>query len=286
MGWQVWRWEYVWWFHFAREAVPDRWCSIRKRSLTQSVHAHRGKTTEPHWSCMADLAVADMTAHKSTTLHSPWTCKSHQRNRLYWLWAHWSAADVSNHTQYSITIHQNWPHWSHTTTAWTAQKSKRKSFLGRLNSSWKQKSNNKTQINGRPCWQERTKEQIINSLSTSSRKMAGLFPPSSSVVLFRLLSPAAFRISCPTCQQSLSLSTVPPAPPGNTVTAMISCSTCQHSHCHDQLSYLSTQSLSWSAVLLVNTVNNQLSHLLTQSLSWSDVLPVNTVTVMISCPTC
>ena len=165
---------------------------------------------------------------------------------------------------------------------------------------------NKTKINGRPRWQERTKEQIMNSPSTSSRKMAGLFPPSSSVVLFRLLSPAAFMISCPTCQQSLSWSAVLPI---------------KNSPCHDQLSHLTNhchdrllifhlttvpvmitcptwqqslsksavppdKSLSWSTVPHVNTVNNQLSHLSTQSLSWSAVPPVNTVTVMFSCPTC
>ena len=131
---------------------------------------------------------------------------------------------------------------------------------------------NKTKINGRPRWQERTKEQIMNSPSTSSRKMAGLFPPSSSVVLFRLLSPAAFMISCPTCQQSLSWSAVPPV----------------NSHCHDQLCppvnshhnqlpYLSKCHLSWSAVPPANShCHDQLSYLsavLKQSLSWSTVPP-------------
>ena len=28
----------------AKETVPDRWGSIRQRSLTKRVHAHRGKT--------------------------------------------------------------------------------------------------------------------------------------------------------------------------------------------------------------------------------------------------
>ena len=36
------RCECVWWSNFARD--PDRQCSIRKRSLTKLVHAHRGKT--------------------------------------------------------------------------------------------------------------------------------------------------------------------------------------------------------------------------------------------------
>ena len=91
----------------------------------------------------------------------------------------------------------------------------------------------------------RTNKILQNSLSMSSRKMAGLFPPSSSVVLFRLLSPAAFMISCPTCQHSqLSWSAAPPVNvvtlimsdptncPMSTQTLMI-CPACKHSHLCD-----------------------------------------------------
>ena len=38
------RCECVWWPNFVRATVPDRWCSIRKRSLTKWVHAHTGKS--------------------------------------------------------------------------------------------------------------------------------------------------------------------------------------------------------------------------------------------------
>ena len=45
MSFQRWfeRCECVWWSNLARETVPDRWCSIRKRSLTKDLFRTEGR---------------------------------------------------------------------------------------------------------------------------------------------------------------------------------------------------------------------------------------------------